>query len=204
MFDRYDQSLRVLMKKYAEYGADPDILDVPHRNMLKRAVLLFYQAGHIDKALQIYNTLRKEYPTDKEIQGSLTEYARDRLIGELTSIGFNDATEIITLMLQEAYYRYALHDDDEAFGREKMAREVYDYYQKQFGDEGVDRVVLPDFDIMRYVGLNGFMSDSRYPEDLRQNLVDRIRIERPELYEKMKQQQEVIMQQMQNQENTQQ
>jgi len=57
---------------------------------------------------------------------------------------------------------------------------------------------------MRYMGLSGFMSDSRYPEDLRQNLIDRIRIERPELYEQMKRQQEVIMQQMQNQENTQQ
>jgi len=107
------------MKKYAEYGADPSLLEVPHRNMLKRAVLLFYQAGHIDKALQIYNTLRKEYPTDSEIQGSLTEYARTRLMNELATIGFNDATEIITLMLQEAYYRYALHDDDEAFAERR-------------------------------------------------------------------------------------
>ncbi len=204
MFDRYDQALRELMKKYAEYGADPNLLEVPHRNMLKRAVLLFYQAGHIDKALQIYNTLRKEYPTDNEIQGSLTEYARNRLVNELASIGLSDATEIITLMLQETYYRYALHDDDEAFGREKMAREVYDFYQKQFGGEGVDRVVLPEFDIMQYIGLSGFMGDSRYPADLRQNLIDRIRIERPQLYEKMKQQQESIMQQMQKQENTQQ
>jgi len=204
MFDRYDQALRVLIQKYAELGSDPEILEVPHRNMLKRAVLLFYQAGHIDKALEIYNTLRKEYPTDKEIQVSLTEYARTRLINELSSIGLNDATEIITLMLQEAYYRYAVHDDDEAFGREKMAKEIFDYYQKQFGDEGVDRLPLPDFNIMRYVGLSGFLNDSRYPEDLRKNLLGRIQIERPELYEKMKQQQESIMQEMEKKEGTQQ
>ncbi|MFA5291761.1 MAG: hypothetical protein WC496_01855 [Phycisphaerae bacterium] len=204
MFSRYDTALRELKKKYVELGADPEILEVPHRNMLKRAVLLFYQAGHIDKALEIYNTLRKEYPTDKEIQVSLTEYARNRLINELSSIGLNDATEIITLMLQEANYRYAVHDDDEAFGREKMAKEVYDSYQKEFGDEGVDRVTLPDFNILRYIGLSGFLNDARYPEDLKQNLLGRIQIERPELYEKLKQQQESIMQEMQKQEGTQQ
>jgi hypothetical protein len=204
MFTRYDQALRKLMKKYAEYGTDPKILEVPHRNLLKRAVLLFYQAGHTDKALEIYNTLRKEYPTDREIQVSFTEYARNRLINELTAIGFSDATEIVTLMLQEAYSRYAVHDDDEAFGREKMAREVYDYYQKRYSDEEADRVMLPDFDIMRYVGLSGFLSDSRYPQDLKQNLIERISIERPELYEKMKKQQETVIQQMQQQEGTQQ
>ena len=204
MFGRYDDALRDLMKKYAEFGTDPNILQVPHRNMLKRAVLLFYQAGHQNKALEIYNALRKEYPTDKEIQVSLTEYARNRLINELSSMGLNDATEIITLMLQEAYYHYALHEDDETFGREKMAREIYDYYQQKFGDEGTDRVVLPDFDIIQYVGLTGFISDPRYPQDLRQNLIERIRIERPELYEKMKKQQETVIQQMQQQEGTQQ
>ncbi|MBU2597064.1 MAG: hypothetical protein KJ757_05860 [Planctomycetes bacterium] len=204
MFARYDQALRALMTKYAEYRTDPNILEVPHRNMLKRAVLLFYQAGHTDKARQIYNTLRKEYPEDREIQVSLTEYARNRLINLLTTIGYSNATEIITLMLQEAYYRYAVYDDDEAFGREKMAREVYDYYQPNSNDEEANRIALPDFDIMRYIGLTGFIKDSRYPEDLRQNLLERIRTERPELYEKMKKQQETVIQKMQQQEGTQQ
>ncbi|PKL48980.1 MAG: hypothetical protein CVV39_03625 [Planctomycetes bacterium HGW-Planctomycetes-1] len=204
MFTRYDQAMRAVMAKYEEYGTDPNILAVPHRNMLKRSVLLFYQAGHTDEARRIYNILRKEYPHDKEIQVSLMEYARNRLIIQLQTIGYSSAIEIITMMLQDAYYRYAVYDDDEAFGREKMAKEVYDYYQPGSNDEESNRIALPDFDTMRYAGLAGFMNDPRYPDDLKQNLVNRMHIERPELYEKLKKQREAVLQQMQQQESIQQ
>jgi len=203
MFDRYDHLLRVLKEKYRKQGAEDDILEVPHRNMLKRAVLLFYQAGHIDKALQVYNSLRKDYPKDPEIQVPLTEYARTRLFSELKDIGLADATEIISLMLHEGYARYAVHDDDEAYGREKMAKEVYDYYQKNYGDEGVDRVLLPDFGVLLYIGLSSFINDARYPEDMRLNLVLRIQNERPELYEKLKQQETAVMQELEKQQQEQ-
>ena len=204
MFDRFDQALRELAKKYAGVEGFVESLQVAHRNLLKRAVLLFYQAGHIDKALEIYNTLRKEYPQDADVQGSLAEYARNRFVNELNAMGLNDVTEIITLMLHEAYYRYAVYDDDEAFGREKMAREVYDYYQSRFGNEGIDRIVLPDFEVLRYVGIASFLNDLRYPEDVRQNLIERVRIERPQLYEKLNQQDEYFRQEMEKQESTQQ
>lgn len=204
MFDRYDQALRALTRKYAELEGNVESLQNAHRNMLKHAILLFYQAGYMDKAIEIYNTLRKEYPQDTDVHVSLAEYVRTRLINELASIGINDAAEIITLMLQETYYRYAVHDDDEAFGREKMAREVYDHYQKQYEDEGTDRVVLPDFNVLRYVGISSFLNDLRYPDFVRQNLIERIRVERPELYEKLNQQHEYFMQEMEKQESTQQ
>ena len=203
MFEKYEQAMRALMKEYAATGGDVEMLKVPHRNLLKRAVLLFYQAGHINKALEIYNTLRKEYPTDNEIQGTLTEYARNRLFTELKAIGLGNATEIVTLMLHDAYYRYAVGDDDEAFGREKMAKEVYDFYQKGLSDEASGRIPLPDLNIMRYAGLTSFLSDARYPDDLKRTLVERIRIERPELYEKLKQQ-ESIIQELQKQQDQQQ
>ncbi|HBG26246.1 MAG: hypothetical protein A2Y10_08015 [Planctomycetes bacterium GWF2_41_51] len=195
-FDRYDSLLRTLKEKYRQLGQDDEILEVPHRNMLKRAVLLFYQAGHTDKALKVYNALRKDYPKDQEIQVSLNEYARARLMQELKDIGLSDATEIITLMLHEGFARYGVHDDDEAYGREKMAKEVYDHYQKEFGDEGVDRVLLPPFNTLLYVGLSSFINDQRYPEDLRMNLIQRIQVERPELYEKLKDQEQAVMQEL--------
>ena len=204
MFDRYDNLLKDLIKKYSGPEGNMETLEIARRNFLKRAVLLFYQAGHTDKALSIYNTLRKDYPKDKDVQVPLAEYARNRLINELKSIGLEDATQIITLMLEEGYYHYALYDDDEAYGREKMAKEVYDYYQKRYGDEGVDRITLPDFNILRYVGLSSFMNDLRYPDDLKQNLLDRLRVEKPEFYEQMKAQHEAIMKEMEKEENKQQ
>ena len=181
-------------------------LRVAHKNTLKRGVLLFYQAGHISKAVEVYNTLRKDYPQDEDIHVPLAEYARNRLVNELKAMGLSDVREIITLMLQEAYYRYAVGDDDEAFGREKMAREIYDYYQKQYGNEvvGVDRIALPDLNVLRYIGISSFMNDLRYPDFVRQNLMERIRIERPDLYEQLKQQHEYFMQEMEKQEGSQQ
>jgi hypothetical protein len=56
---------------------------------------------------------------------------------------------------------------------------------------------------MRYVGLTSFLGDARYPEDLKRTLVERIRIERPELYEKLKQQ-ESVLQELQKRQDQQQ
>ncbi|HAL45898.1 MAG: hypothetical protein A2Y12_05925 [Planctomycetes bacterium GWF2_42_9] len=202
-FDRYDALLRNLKEKYRQRGQEDEILDVPHRNMLKRAVLLFYQAGHTDKAMKIYNSLRKDYPNDQEIQVSLAEYARTRLINSLKDAGLSDVTEIVTFMLHEGYARYAVHDDDEAYGREKMAKEVYNVYVKQFSDEEADRVKLPDYEILMYVGLSSFLNDARYPEDMRLNLVERIKVERPDLYEKMKVKEAEVIKEMEQQQQQQ-
>ena len=202
MFDRYDQALRAVMAKYkVKDESNMESIENAHRNTLKRGVLLFYQAGHIKKAIEIYNTLRKEYSGDKDVNMPIADYARARLVEELKDIGMNDAREIITLTLQEGYYRYAVGDDDEAFGREKMAKEVYDYYQARYGDEGVDRVVLPDFNVLKYIGITGFLNDQRYPDFLRQNLMERIQVQRPELYEQLRKQNESFMREMEKQEN---
>ena len=69
---------------------------------------------------------------------------------------------------------------------------------------GVDRVVLPDFEVLRYIGISSFLNDLRYPDFVRQNLIERIRIERPQLYEQLNQQHEYFMQEMEKQEGSQQ
>ena len=107
------------------------------------------------------------------------------------------------MMLRESYFRYALHDDDEAFGREKVAKEVYDFYQAEYKDE--DRINLPDFKLLRYFGLIDFLYDEQYPVNLRRSLLGRIEIERPELSEQLKEQQKKLERQyeaMQREENS--
>jgi hypothetical protein len=85
-----------------------------------------------------------------------------------------------------------------------MAKEVYDSYQKSADSEASDRAALPDFNIMRYIGLSSFLNDVRYPNDLKQSLMNRIRIERPDLYKKLEEQESTIIQQMQQQQSQQQ
>jgi proteasome assembly chaperone (PAC2) family protein len=57
---------------------------------------------------------------------------------------------------------------------------------------------------MRYIGLSSFLNDVRYPNDLKQSLMNRIRIERPDLYKKLEEQESTIIQQMQQQQSQQQ
>ncbi len=115
----------------------------------------------------------------------------------MKSITINDATELILMSLREAYFRYAVHDDDEAYGRESWAKEVYNIYEKEYGEEDVLRVDLPSFEMMRYLGFIGFMNDNYYPQNLRRSLLSRIEVERPELVEKLKNQDTVFNEKVQ-------
>jgi hypothetical protein len=186
MFEPYNKSTLAMLEKYKK---DEDnrgrlqSLQNGHRNMLVNAVNSFYQSGHKDYAQKIYNQLRKLYPLDEFKDPLVANFVKKRLYEELDTIVINDAKEIILTMLRESYYLYAIYDDDAAFGREKMAEEVYDYYQKKYDD--TERIDLPDLKLLRYFALSDFLNDRQYLPYLRQSLLNRIKIERPELYKQL-------------------
>jgi hypothetical protein len=72
-----------------------------------------------------------------------------------------------------------------------MAKEAYEYYQSAYSDE--ERINLPDFKLLRYLALLDFLGDQQYPLSLRRGLLGRIRIERPEVFEQLKQQAEKML-----------
>jgi hypothetical protein len=185
MFESCNNARLAVLEKYepiASRGTYKSLQD-GHRNVLRNAVLLFYQAGHYEQARKIYNQLRELYPSD-EVNVPLVQFARNYLFGKLENIGLNDAQRSIQMLLRESYFRYALRDDDEAFGREKMAEELHKHYQSAYLDE--NRINLPDFKLLRYFALLDFFNDYRYPLNLRQSLLGRIKIERPDLAEQLK------------------
>ncbi len=199
MFEPYNKAVLAVLEKYQgpENEGVYEALQNGHRNMLKNAVLSFYQAGHKLQAQKIYDELRQLYPLD-EFKVSLVEFTRKRFLAELDGIGVDDAKEQVLLPLREGYFLYAIRDDDEAFGREKMAQEVYDSYRSQYSDE--NRIDLPDFKLLRYVALIDFLNDQQYPPYLRGSLLDRIKVERPELLEQLEQQERNLMEQLQQSE----
>lgn len=209
MFDAYNQHTLKVMKKYETVKRmRQESIRNGHRNMLKNAVLSFYQAGNEKKAREIYNQLRQMYGEREELQQSLVEFCRARLKEELESLGITDAREIILTMLSESYFRYAMGDDEQAMGRENMAKEVYDNYQKEFASEtadGVNRAELPQWSMVRFMALLDFIYDPMYPQSMRDLLLNRIQVERPKLYEQLQQRgkefQEQMEQNQQQQEN---
>jgi hypothetical protein len=199
MFEPYNKAVLTVIEKYK----DPkdrgvyESLQNGHRNMLKNAVLSFYQAGHKQQAQRIYDQLGQLYPLE-EFKVPLVEFARKRFLEELDSIGINDAKEQTLLLLRESYFLYAIRDDDEAFGREKLAQEIYDYYRSKYSDE--NRIDLPDFKLLRYLALIDFLNDQQYAPYLRGSLLARIKVERPELLEQLQQQEKNLMEQSQQSE----
>jgi hypothetical protein len=195
MFEPYNKSTLARIEKYKDLRESTyKSLQIGHRNMLKNAVFSFYQAGHIQQAQKIYNQLRELYPKD-EFKVPLVIFVRNRLREELKDISLTDAKEIIEMMLCESYLRYALHDDDEAFGREKMAEEVHKHYQSSI-NEDENRIDLPDFALLRYLALMDFLNDQQYPLNMRRALFNRIRIERPKLAEELEKQEEKFFKQL--------
>ncbi len=193
MFEPYNRAVLATLEKYKDISERTYVaMQNGHRSVLKNAVLLFYQGGHIAQAQKIYDELGKLYPLD-DLKVPLVVFVRNQFRGELETIGYSDAGEMIQALLMESYFRYALRDDDEAFGREKMAKEVYDHYESSYSDE--DRIGLPDFKLLRYFALSNFLSDQQYPLTLRRNLFGRIKIERPQLAEQLKQQEEMLLKQ---------
>ncbi len=184
-FDVVNRDWMQRIDKYEKLdGTRPTGMRDGHRNFLINAVFSFYQSGKIARSGEIYQQLRSMYPRD-EFKQSLVSFVKERLKEEIGSVSIYDATEMIMFSLQEAYFRYAVHDDQEAFSRESWARQVYEIYVQEFGDEEVRRVDLPEFSHMRFQAFLRFINDPFYPEHLRKNLVGRIKVERPELYEKI-------------------
>jgi hypothetical protein len=196
MFDSYNNCFLTTLEKYKKDGDQSRNISLQngHRNMLKNAVNSFYYAGHRAYAQKIYNQLRELYPLD-EFKNPLVEiYVKKRFEEELSTIGINDAKEMITSMLRRSYYLYAIRDDDGAFVSEKMAKQVWDYYMIEHDDPEF-RINLPTLAQFRFFALNDFLNDRLYPPQFRQNLLGRIRIEKPELYKQLETEAEKIKKQ---------
>jgi hypothetical protein len=183
MFDSYNKSALAILEKYHndEQRGTYESLQDGHRNMLINAVFSFYQAGHRNEALKIYNELRKLYPRD-EFKVPIEVFARKRLLEELDGLGIYNATEQIMAILNEGYYFYANYDDEAASDRERMASELYNYYQAGHDEFRVD---LPEFQVLKYQAMVIFINDQLYPPYFRQALLNRISIERPELWKQL-------------------
>ncbi|MHC4293781.1 MAG: hypothetical protein ACYSTX_05740, partial [Planctomycetota bacterium] len=198
MFYSYNDAVTTVLDKYEdiERKGTYDSFKNGHRNMLVNAALSFYQSNHRQQAAEIYDILKERYPRE-EFEVSLVDFVRNRFQSELKALGIFNAQESIQMILRESYFRFTMRDDDEASALEDMARQVYDHYQKSYADE--ERINLPDYGAMKYLSLRDFLNDTQYPPQLRQSLMARIRIERPDLYEQLQQQEQKIIEQSQQQ-----
>ena len=133
MFDSYNEAHLDRIAKYRAFDeSNIAPLENGHRNMLNNAVLSFYMAGHLKKATEVFRQLRTLYPREDN-NYSLQEFCKVRMKEEFEGFSIHDAMETITMLLREAYFRYAIGEDNESKGREDMARQAYELYLKVYG-----------------------------------------------------------------------
>jgi hypothetical protein len=209
MFDSCDRNWKIMIEKYESLEkGNPKAVRGGHKNFLENAVMSFYQAGHVNQALRIYKDLITRYPTDESgnvienYKLPLLEFVKLQLKDEFTGLSTKEVTEFMMMILQESYFRYALHEDDEASGREKLAQEVYVMYQKDSESEAY-RLGLPGMELLRYMAFMDFLNDPQYPQELRMSLLGRIQVERPDLFEKLKKQEQQYFEQLRKQQQAQ-
>jgi len=200
IFDSYHKALLAILEKYKGDRGRLQALQNGHRNMLKNAVLSFYQAGLKTEALNIYNQLRGRYPFN-DFKVSLEQFVTNRFTEELGSIGINDAREQIAALLAEAYSLYALRDDNGAAGREQLAQQIYDHYNAVHEPEF--RIDLPPMRVLRYFAIGQFLNSGAYPPYICQGLLRRIEIEKPDLFKQLEQTEAELSQQAQKSQRTQ-
>lgn len=203
MFTSCDQTWKMTIKKYESLErGNPKAVRGGHKNFLENAVMTFYQNGHLKEALQIYNELITLYPKDEQgyeiadYKLPMLDFLKTRMREEFRGLGIRDAVEMVNGLLKEGYFRYAMYDDNEAAAREKIAQEVYTFYQKEHADEH-SRVGLPSFDMLRYTAFMDFLNDPLYPEQLRLEMLARLQAERPDLFQKIKKQEEQFFEELQ-------
>ena len=199
IFDSYHKALLAILDKYRGDSMRVQSLQNGHRNMLKNAVLSFYLAGLKGEALKIYNQLRGRYPID-DFKVSLEQFVNNRFQEEVQSMGIDDAREQIILLLVEGYGLYAIRDDDRAAGREAMAQQVYDYYNAVHEPEF--RIDLPPMRVLRYIALEQFLNSTAYPPYVQRRLLNRIQVEKPELFKQLEQTGAELYQRMQQLQRT--
>ena len=198
MFESVDKTWRDIIEKYEP--KDSETQQTGHRNFLKNAVLNFYLAGHEQYGRRIYRELQQLYPRE-EFSVEYTVYLRNRLREELSDLDVTNATETVQLMLRDAYFYYAMREDDEAYGREKMAAEVHDRCNAIYKGEE-HRVSLPPINRLKYLALWDFLNDPLYPVSLRMSLRARIQLERPELSATLENEEKQVIQENQSQGQT--
>ena len=203
MFKSCDETWLGKIAKYEELKANPKAVRTGHKNLLEDAVLYFYQAGQQKMAVQLYKRLQTEHLMDPsgferdEYKVPFLTFAKDRWREELDGIGIKDAIQMTFTLLHESYFHYALHEDDAAAARENFAQEIYDRYQKETGADEPGRMGLPNLDIIKYQAFISFLSNDALPPEMRMSLSNRLQIERPDLFEKLRKQEIKFLQEMQ-------
>ncbi len=135
-------------KMIAEEATRKEAIQTPHRNFLREVIYLLYTYNRLAEANYWLNYLREKYPAAVPPNQSVEEYAFEKLLGNMSNLGYDKTKAVIEGLISQSYRSMAVGNDDRANGLMGMARQLWQYYKdKTAGLE--KRVGLPPFEDMQ-------------------------------------------------------
>jgi hypothetical protein len=171
------------------YGADPEgfsgSIASASINLARAGIVSLYLAGHRIIARRYFNDLQQRYPDKKDFQVEFEEFVRGEMSEMVQDIAPKDASDYIDSLLRDAFARYALRDDENAYLCEKWAEQILAVFKSQYPSDEMDRLALLDFPQMRWLALQNFMGDPSVDPNIKDFLLQRLQTDDPALFERV-------------------
>ncbi len=150
-----------------------------HRNFLREVVYLFYSYNRLKDGEFWLRQVRQKYPDAIPPNLTLEEYAFDRLKENLPSMNRDRTAAVLEGMLVQYYFSVAIDDDDRADGLDRMARQLWTYYDGQAAARA-DALKFPPLQQMKKTVLDGLMDpQSGLLPEIRERLRKKLNLPEP-------------------------
>jgi len=185
MFPAAYQTTLDVMQVFSDAGQNPpkSVQDAS-ANLAWVGIENLYLMGRIEAAGAYYNDLRRRYPDNPDYRLSLDEFVRTRIVQEAEQIGPKRASEYVDALLRRGHQFYAQQNDEMASAFYARAEQVRRLYEVQRTPQG-DRIMLPSLAEMALLAYKNFVYDPFVAPDLKQLLLQRLNLERLDLYQRL-------------------
>ena len=114
-------------------------------NFIKDAITTLYNYGSFSKAAEYYKKLQVEEPGTHKMP--LEGFVMEQWAEEVRDASVKKASEIVSGLIFRSVYYLIYNDHDAAVANERMARYIYNKYQREMGDQ--PRTSLPPYAEMK-------------------------------------------------------
>jgi hypothetical protein len=192
MFEPAYQTTLWVIQSYIDLGEEaPKNIQDSMANMLWSGIANFYLAGDEGRAMFYFLDLRKRFPRNRDyfmeetVEDSLFAFVQRNVQADLDEIGPKDAANQIDSLLRQSYGWMTQDDSEKAYATEMRARQIHAYYQVERAEAGSDRVVMPEFAVMRAESLLNFLNDPRISREAKNDLMAWMSVKNPDVYKQV-------------------
>ena len=150
-----------------------------HKNFLKEVVYLLYTHNRLAEANQWFQRLREKYPDAIPGNKTVEEYSLEKVMGNLADPSHDRTKAILEGVIVKHYLYVALDDDAQAEGYDRMAQQIWSFYQQRIQKRQQPLTFPPLAEMKRAILEQLLGPQSRFNPELRARLRAKLNIALP-------------------------